>query len=59
MCFEKDNVKNEENINHIPRLGIGTGAGRKKKKKKKKTALMKLSSVIKYEAMNHRILLKF
>ena len=45
------------------------GAGRKKKKKKKKKkkrkktptlpALLKLSSAIKYEALNHRILLKF
>ena len=35
MCFEKDNVKNEEIVNHILRLGIGIGAGRKKKNTKK------------------------
>ena len=36
VCFEKDNIKQEENVNHISRLGIGTRAGRNKKKKKKK-----------------------
>ena len=54
VCFENDNVKNEENTNHIPRLGIGTWG---RSKKNTSTALLKLSSAIKFKALNHRILL--
>ena len=59
MCFEKDNVKIEEIVNHVPRLGIGIRGRSKKNPKNTLTAFLKSSSAIKYEALNHRTLLKF